>query len=772
VHTTCTTIDGESEPWCATKVNNQGVMVNNKWEYCTSADHTTCPSMVAPAMYIHPQNVPGSCYCGVPNAMSGTRIVGGEEIQIGEFPWQVGLLFGGTSSLTSQGCGGALVSDRYVITAAHCTDGKSKNDIKVVVGDSSFALNNEATHFIIDVKKIIQHNQYDDSTLDNDISILELKDKVDLETYPNIKPICLPPSGDATYGGNMATVSGWGTLESGGEQPAHMHSVDVNVFADGDCGSMTEDMTDSMICAGYMEGGKDSCQGDSGGPLFTADDDNNGAQTLIGVVSWGYGCADRDSLGIYAEVAHFANWLDKNMKQFKSCPAPEGDWQVTPAPVTPPPGGTPAPGATCEATGGTKPGPCIFPFTYYGRIHETCTTIDGDSTPFCATGVNADGVLVDEYGYCNADCPGVAPPTLYIHPDNVAGQCKCGVPNVMGVSRIVGGESVNIGEYPWQVALLFGDGVSSQGCGGTLVGYQHVITAAHCTFGQSASDIKVAIGESNLAVETETESFIIEVAEIINHPEYNLNGRTENDIAVLKLATSALMDVYPHIKPACLPAQDATYDDQLAVVSGWGTTSSGGTQTTSLMEVIIKIFGDGNCGSMDSAMTSDMMCAGVMEGGKDSCQGDSGGPLVTADADNNGAATLAGVVSWGYGCAGADSLGIYAEVSHFRDWLDSVMPDLSTCPPPDSSNWALTMTGGPGGGTDCFQTNMQPAGPKVVDRIKKVKDAAACQMLCQEHPGCDFFKWKDGDKLFKKQCLLMNISYKEKEGFTSGPKYC
>merc|ERR1712180_137907 len=464
-------------------------------------------------------------------------------------------------------------------------------------------------------------------------------------------------------------------------------------------------------------------------------------------------------------------WLSQWPGGTTSQPAAK-ELQVTSAPVTPGPGGTPAPGGSCSATGGTKEGPCIFPFTYYGRIHETCTTIDGDSTPFCATGVDASGTLVDEYGYCNADCPGVAAPTLYIHPDNVAGQCKCGVPNVMSVSRIVGGESVNIGEYPWQVALLFGDGVSSQGCGGTLVGYYHVITAAHCTFGQTASDIKVAIGESNLAVESESESFIIDVAEIINHPEYNLNGRTENDIAVLKLDSPAPMDVYPHIKPACLPAQDATYDDQLAVVSGWGTTTSGGTQTTSLMEVIIKIFGDGNCGSMDSAMTSDMMCAGVMEGGKDSCQGDSGGPLVTADSDNNGAATLAGVVSWGYGCAGADSLGIYAEVSHFRDWLDSVMPDLSTCPPPDSSNWALSMTGGPGGGTDCFQTNMQPAGPMVVDRIKKVKDAAACQMLCQENPACDFFKWKDGDKLFKKQCLLMNISYKEKDGFTSGPKYC
>ena len=208
------------------------------------------------------------------------------------------------------------MADRYVVTAAHCTDGQQASGLKVVVGDiydifdfllkvavgdTTFALGNEATSFIVGVKTIKQHPDYNPSNTQNDISVLELDQALDLTAYPNIKPICLP-SQDATFANNDATVSGWGTLSSGGDLVAHLQEVDVTVFADGDCGMMDSYMTSDMMCAGVKEGGKDSCQGDSGGPLFTTDPANNNAETLIGVVSWGFGCAAAGQLGIYAEV--------------------------------------------------------------------------------------------------------------------------------------------------------------------------------------------------------------------------------------------------------------------------------------------------------------------------------------------------------------------------------------------------------------------------------------------------------------------------------------
>ena len=103
---------------------------------------------------------------------------------------------------------------------------------------------------------------------------------------------------------------------------AHLHEVTVNIYEDGECGDMTGYMSEDMICAGVKTGGKDSCQGDSGGPLFTTDSDNNGAATLVGVVSWGFGCGVENQLGIYSEVAFFTEWLADNMADLNTCSPP------------------------------------------------------------------------------------------------------------------------------------------------------------------------------------------------------------------------------------------------------------------------------------------------------------------------------------------------------------------------------------------------------------------------------------------------------------------
>ena len=176
---------------------------------------------------------------------------------------QVGLLQPHYTSLASQSCGGALVSDRHVVTAAHCSSRTKPADLKVAIGFTSLAVSNKATSFVMDVATIKQHPDYDVYTLANDIAVLELQRPVNLTAYPNIKPICLPASG-ATYTGFSATVSGWGTLEAGGipggalqtaAWPVHLQKVQVEVFADGDCGNATNQlMTSDRICAGVKAG--------------------------------------------------------------------------------------------------------------------------------------------------------------------------------------------------------------------------------------------------------------------------------------------------------------------------------------------------------------------------------------------------------------------------------------------------------------------------------------------------------------------------------------
>jgi len=252
--------------------------------------------------------------CGIANEPVSGRIVGGSETLPNQYPWQVGLV---PSSGGNPFCGGTLISNQYVMTAAHCTVGSSASQIKVLLGEHNLSDNGDGA-YRVQVAQIIQDSAYNADTLDRDFSILKLSTPV---TFTNkVRPACLPPLSDTDkYVGANAIVSGWGALSSGGSSPNVLNAVSVPVIANDQCGNYGSQILASMMCAGKVTGGIDSCQGDSGGPLTTK---INGAYRLIGVVSWGYGCAGAGYPGIYARVNYVLPWIYNTIAGSTTCPAP------------------------------------------------------------------------------------------------------------------------------------------------------------------------------------------------------------------------------------------------------------------------------------------------------------------------------------------------------------------------------------------------------------------------------------------------------------------
>ncbi|ALC40488.1 Ser12, partial [Drosophila busckii] len=219
------------------------------------------------------------------------RIVGGVATSISSFPWQISLQRNGGHS-----CGGSIYNSRVIVTAAHCLQGVSASALRIRAGSSYW----NSGGSVVSVASFKNHEGYNAKTMVNDIAVIRLSSA--LSFNGNIKAIGLASS--TPNNGAAAVVSGWGTLKSGGSVPAQLQKVDLKIVGRTQCASSTysygSEIKATMICAAAS--GKDSCQGDSGGPLVS------GGQ-LVGVVSWGRGCAAPKYPGVYANVAELRGWV-------------------------------------------------------------------------------------------------------------------------------------------------------------------------------------------------------------------------------------------------------------------------------------------------------------------------------------------------------------------------------------------------------------------------------------------------------------------------------
>jgi trypsin len=268
------------------------------------------------------------------HVQAADEIVGGEEATAGAYPWMV--------SLGSNGrhfCAGSLIAPDVVLTAAHCISGRTITARVLGGGLTSGGAEN------IRVIAQTKHPKYNSATSGHDMAILMLSKS------SSIAPVDFD-KGIEMWAGTSSRVIGWGALSSGGGSPTRLQQVDVPVRTQTECdGSYPGKIDGTMVCAGVPEGGIDSCQGDSGGPQFVM---VGGKPVVMGIVSWGYGCASPGKYGVYARVNSMLPFMSEYVDVVDGTGAPS---------MSPTKAGTREPTAPQPTGAPTSSAPTRFPTT-------------------------------------------------------------------------------------------------------------------------------------------------------------------------------------------------------------------------------------------------------------------------------------------------------------------------------------------------------------------------------------------------------------------------
>jgi len=225
-----------------------------------------------------------------PNQIVGGTVVGSAT----DYPYMAAYMSG-----TRQFCGCSIIASRWCLTAAHCVSSANPTNEQISVGSLTHSNGLKSR-----VVRTIRHPQYNPSTIDYDVAVLELA--TELQFSATVQPIKLASAG--TFDGVNSYITGWGATSEGGPTTGTLREVTIPIISNTQCSQYYDGITARMLCAYVNGGGKDSCQGDSGGPASII----SGDFELVGIVSWGIGCARPNYPGVYTRVSSVYSWICSN----------------------------------------------------------------------------------------------------------------------------------------------------------------------------------------------------------------------------------------------------------------------------------------------------------------------------------------------------------------------------------------------------------------------------------------------------------------------------
>ncbi|XP_018017962.1 serine proteinase stubble-like [Hyalella azteca] len=318
---------------------------------------------------------------------------------------------------------------------------------------------------------------------------------------------------------------------------------------------------------------------------------------------------------------------------------------------------------TTAPTTTTEPTTIIFPST----TSTTTSTTTTSTTTSTTTEVPTTFEPV-------TDIPGVSSTGPLASGSHSDGDCGIATMGPMPEGRIVNGSTSAFGKWPWQVSVrrisFFGFS-STHRCGGALINSRWVATAGHCVDDLLVAQIRVRVGEYDFSSVLEPHPYVERsVIRKVVHPKYDF-FTYEHDLALVKVEEKINFGM--HVSPICLPGNDDLLIGEMATVTGWGRLSEHGTLPSVLQEASVPIMSNEKCrqlfmrGGRKESIPDIFLCAGYDDGGRDSCQGDSGGPLQVKGRD--GRYFLAGIISWGIGCAEANLPGVCTRISKFVPFI-------------------------------------------------------------------------------------------------------